>query len=117
MKTVHTILLIGALGAAASFALPAQAQMTSSQNHAAVAATKDAKVDLSEGEVRKVDQENKRITLQHGPVRNLGMPAMTMVFQAADPAMLGMVKVGDHVRFKATSPGGKLTVTEIHPMQ
>ncbi|MEO7105496.1 MAG: copper-binding protein [Rhodoferax sp.] len=36
---------------------------------------------MSEGEVRKIDKESKKITLRHGPLKNLDMPAMTMVFQ------------------------------------
>ena len=31
--------------------------------------------------------------------------------------MLSKVKVGDKVRFVATNPGGKLTITEIQPVK
>ena len=41
------------------------------------------------------------------------MPAMTMVFRVADPALLQDLKVGDAVRFHAENPAGKLTVTAI----
>ena len=42
-----------------------------------------------EGEVRKVDSDRGTATLRHGAITNLGMPAMTKVFKAADPKWLG----------------------------
>jgi len=71
--------------------------------------------DPTEGEVRKVDRDAKRITLKHGPIKNLDMPPMTMVFQVKDPAMLDKVKPGDKVRFEAEKLGGVLTITKIEP--
>lgn len=70
---------------------------------------------LAEGEVRKVDKDAKKITIKHGPIPNLDMPAMTMVFQVKDPAMLDQVKAGDKVRFVADKVGGAYTVTRIEP--
>ena len=72
-------------------------------------------VAMAEGEVRKVDREAKKITLKHGPIVNLDMPAMTMVFQVADPAMLDHLKAGDKVRFSADKAGGGYAVTKIEP--
>jgi uncharacterized cupredoxin-like copper-binding protein len=71
--------------------------------------------DMTDGEVRRIDKENKRITLKHGEIKNLQMPGMTMVFQVKDPAMLDSVKQGDTVTFKAEKAGGALVVTEMHP--
>lgn len=34
------------------------------------------------------------MTLQHGPLENLDMPAMKMVFKAADPKLLEGLKEG-----------------------
>ena len=68
---------------------------------------------LADGEVRKVDKEAKKITIKHGPLQNLDMPAMTMVFQVADPTLLGQVKAGDKVKFEAQKLGGAFTVTKI----
>ena len=67
------------------------------------------------GEVRKVDKEAKRITIKHGEIRNLGMPAMTMVFQVQDPAVLDRFKAGDKVTFQAEQVGEVLTVVKIEP--
>jgi Cu(I)/Ag(I) efflux system periplasmic protein CusF len=68
---------------------------------------------MSEGEVRRVDKDAKKITIKHGPLENLDMPAMTMVFQVKDPAMLEQVKPGDKVRFQAEKVGSAFTVTKI----
>jgi Cu(I)/Ag(I) efflux system protein CusF len=72
-----------------------------------------AGTEMTEGEVRKVDKEAKKITLKHGELKNLGMPGMTMVFQVKDPAMLEQVKAGDKVRFTAEKAEGGFTVTAI----
>jgi Cu(I)/Ag(I) efflux system protein CusF len=127
MKTPHPILIAAAVNAVAAFFMPAQAQTASGHDHhgAPTASTvanvanvaNVAKTEMSDGEVRKIDKANRKITLKHGPLKNLDMPAMTMVFQAADASLLDKVKVGDKVRFVATNPGGKLTVTEIQPAQ
>jgi Cu(I)/Ag(I) efflux system protein CusF len=76
-----------------------------------------ATAEMTEGEVRKVDKEAKKITLKHGELKNLGMPGMTMVFQVKDPAMLEQVKVGDKVRFTAEKAEGGFAVTAIEPMK
>ena len=65
------------------------------------------------GEVMKVDLEQGKITLKHGPIKNLGMPGMTMVFKAGDPAMTSQVKVGDKIKFEADKVDGAITVTNI----
>ena len=68
---------------------------------------------LTEGEVRKVDKAAKKITLKHGPIPSLDMPAMTMAFLVKDPVMLDGIKAGDKVKFQAESLGGAYTVTRI----
>ncbi len=68
---------------------------------------------MADGEVRKVDKEAGKITLKHGPIPNLDMPAMSMVFRAKDPAMLDAVKAGDKIHFKADKIQGAYTITEM----
>ena len=68
---------------------------------------------MADGEVRKIDKENKKITLKHGEIKSLDMPGMTMVFQVKDPAMLEKVKAGDKVRFAASKSDGALVVMSI----
>jgi Cu(I)/Ag(I) efflux system protein CusF len=71
--------------------------------------------EMADGEVRKVDKENKKLTLKHGEIKSLDMPPMTMVFQVKDPAMLDNLQAGDKVKFKAENIGGAMTVTAIGP--
>lgn len=68
---------------------------------------------MSDGEIRKVDKEARKITIKHGEIKGLDMPPMTMVFQIKDAAMLDQVKVGDKVKFVAEKLGGVLVVTKI----
>ncbi len=70
---------------------------------------------LTEGEVRKVDIAAGKVTLKHGPIENLGMPGMTMVFRATNPALLDKLKAGDKVRFAADKTGDDYTVSRIEP--
>lgn len=66
-----------------------------------------------DGEVRKVDKEQGKITLRHGPIPNLDMGGMTMVFKVSDPQWLDTVKAGDKVRFTADKVNGAFTVTSL----
>jgi len=117
VKHLH-ILIAAAAAAAAAAWLPVQAQGHSHGHDApAVKAVSAQAGETSEGEVRKVDKAGRKITLRHGPLKNLDMPPMTMAFQVADPAMLDRVKAGDKVRFVAANPGGKLTITQIEAAQ
>lgn len=72
-----------------------------------------AAADLTEGEVRKVDKEQKKVTIKHGEIKNLDMPPMTMVFAVSDPAMIDKIKAGDRILFRAAELQGKLTLTEL----
>lgn len=77
----------------------------------------DASAALSEGTVRRIDRSAGKITIAHGPLANLGMPAMTMVFTAAAPALLERAGVGSRVRFRADRVDGAFIVTEIQPAE
>ena len=69
---------------------------------------------MADGEIRKVDKKAGTVTIKHGPIQAIDMPAMTMVFQVKEVAMLDRVKAGDKVKFQAEMrSGGKVTVTRI----
>ena len=97
MKTLKQLICIGILGAGAAASMGAMAQA------------------MADGEVRKIDKENRKITIKHGEIKSLDMPPMTMVFQVSDASLLDKVKPGDKVQFNAVDQGGKLTVTEMKP--
>ena len=69
---------------------------------------------MADAEVRKVDLENKKITLRHGFIKNLDMPAMSMVFNVKDVTLLEKVKVGDKVKFSAEKLDGVFVVTSMY---
>ena len=71
------------------------------------------KAGMSHGEIRKVDVAAGKLTIKHGPLENLGMEAMTMVFKVKDPAMISQVKVGDKIDFVAEEVDGALTVMKL----
>jgi Cu(I)/Ag(I) efflux system periplasmic protein CusF len=68
---------------------------------------------MADGEVRKVDREQLKVTLRHGPISNLDMPGMTMVFKVADAKMLDALKEGDKVKFAAERVDGVITINSI----
>ena len=55
-------------------------RQTSTADHSAhhAPAASAAAAATSDGEVRKVDKEQGKVTLRHGPIANLDMPGMTM---------------------------------------
>ena len=72
-----------------------------------------AAASMTDGEVRQIDKQQGKLTLRHGPIANLGMPGMTMVFKVSDPKMLDALKEGDKVKFSADRVNGAITVTAI----
>jgi Cu/Ag efflux protein CusF len=72
---------------------------------------------MTGGEVRKVDKAAGKITLKHGPIVNLDMPGMTMVFHVPDAALLEGIKAGDKVEFRAEKVGEDFTVTKMKPLK
>lgn len=68
---------------------------------------------MIQGVISRINAANGKVGIKHEAIDNLKMPAMTMVFRVADPALLQDLKVGDAVRFHAENPAGKLTVTAI----
>ncbi|MGR9274878.1 copper-binding protein [Rhizobium leguminosarum] len=69
--------------------------------------------EFTRGVVNKVDVKAKKVTIKHEDLKNLDMPAMTMVFRVEDPALLERLKEGANVEFVAERVNGKLTVTEV----
>jgi Cu/Ag efflux protein CusF len=80
---------------------------------AASAAPVAAQPATADGQVVKIDEAAGKLTLRHGPIKNLDMDSMTMVFRVADPDMLKRVKAGDKVRFQADRVNGLITITQI----
>jgi Cu/Ag efflux protein CusF len=103
MKPLN-LLLAAALTTAA---LPACAQYSATKPAAA------AKVELADGEVRRIDTARGTVLLKHGEIKSIGMGAMTMSFKFKDPKMATGLAVGDKVQFAAEQKGDDLIVTQI----
>ena len=107
MKTITIAALLVAL------ATPALAQQKakdhSTQHQSAAAST----ADMTEGEIRKVDKDAKKLTIRHGEIKNLDMPPMTMVFVAKQPILLKSLAPGDTVEFEAFEASGQYLVGKI----
>lgn len=110
MKSRITPLLL-----CAAFAVPALAQQTPKpdEHSAHHPASGVAAAAMADGEVRKIDKAQAKITLKHGEIKALDMPPMTMVFQVKDKAWLDKLQPGDKVRFSAVNESGRYTVTAI----
>lgn len=72
-----------------------------------------AALPLVSGTVEKVDAAAGRVTIDHGPIPNLNMDGMTMVFRVQDPALLKSLKAGARIRFSADRVQGQITLTRI----
>lgn len=69
--------------------------------------------EFTKGTVKKVDTKAKKVTLIHEELKDLEMPAMTMVFRVEDDAILEQLKEGANIEFIAERVNGKLTVTQV----
>ena len=79
-----------------------------------LAAALAAQAQAHEGEVRKLDKAQGKLTLQHGEIQALEMPPMTMVYPVKDASLLDKLEVGAAIRFKAEkSANGDFVVTDI----
>lgn len=110
-KTMANVALAG-LAALMALASPGViAATTETATETATPRAAQAPLPEVDGEIRKVDAPAGKLTIRHGPIGNLEMGAMTMIFRVKDPAMLSQVQSGDKVRFTVDRIDGMLTVT------
>ena len=112
---MKSIPILAAIALAVAVAANAQTAPASAADHAAHHPA--AAAPKNDGEVRKIDKEQAKLTLRHGPLQELDMPAMTMVFRVSDPKLLQGLKDGDKVKFNAAKVNGAFTVTAIQVVQ
>lgn len=72
---------------------------------------------ISRGIVASIDSPNRLVSIEHGPIRELGWPAMTMTFQVRQPAMLRGLKRGLKVEFAVNKQpqGNRYIIERIAP--
>src|SRR4051794_35039694 len=97
MKTARNTLIAATLTFATLCGAPALANSTSAT-----------------GQVTRVDGEAGKVTIKHGPIKELDMPdPMTMVYRVKDPASLKPLKAGDNVKFEVDHDTSGFVVTRI----
>ncbi len=113
MKTLLTALLFASASASLSLSptLAAAAGHDAHAGHGNHATTQPAMSSvLVDGVVKKIDKAAGKVTISHGPLTNLNMPAMTMVFRVKEAAWLDQMQSGGKIRFVADSIDGTLTI-------
>lgn len=68
---------------------------------------------MIKGEVRRIDTENRKLTIKHDAIPELDMVAMTMAFRVTDTVSIDKLMVGDKLRFSLGRVAGKWLVTVI----
>ena len=107
MKTL-SLLLAAALAIPLLSAVGQTAAQTSAPKSAQA-----AKVELADGEVRRIDKANGMVLLKHGDLKAIGMGPMTMAFKLKDPKWADGLKEGDKIKFAVEQKGNDLVVTQI----
>ena len=92
---------------------PAIAETDHDAHHSDQPTIETPAANMSEGEVKKIDRGQGKVTIKHGELRNLGMPAMTMNFHVKDLTMLDQLKPGQKIKFIAENVNGALTVIKV----
>ena len=109
MKTLTQTVAQLVAASALALSLPLVAQTTMDHSKMGMAAAPG----MTDGEIRKIDKENGKVTIKHGEIKHLDMPPMSMVFNVKDKAMLDKVQVGEKVQFIVVQDAGKMVVTDI----
>ena len=114
LKTGMGALVAVLAGASFALSLPGIAHAMD-HGKADATAKPTSPAEMTDGEIKKIDKGNKKLTIKHGEIKNLDMPGMTMVFQVKDAAMIDSVKVGDKIRFNVERGPGGFVVTDLQP--
>ena len=73
----------------------------------------DAHETWTRGKVVRVSTARGKVTIEHGPITNLEMMAMTMPFSVADPSLLEGLAAGDEIEFVADMKGDELILINV----
>ncbi len=73
--------------------------------------------EWTKGEIRRVDIDNKKVTIKHDEIKSLDMTPMPTVFNVDTPDMLRGIATGDQVEFVAEQRGTKLFAKQLKKIQ
>jgi Cu/Ag efflux protein CusF len=112
-KDTYDVLLVQKDGKTRSYKrYPGQARMAQRDGLQRVSDDAGA-LPWATAEVRRIDKAAGKVALNHGEIKNLDMPSMSMVFQVKDPLQLDALQVGQKVRFQAVQDRGAYWVLKI----
>ena len=109
MNTRYAAALIAMLGLFPLATLAASEHMGHGSHNAGVMQPA-SESELVDGVVKKIDKAAGKVTVAHGPLTNLNMPAMTMSFRVKEAAWLEQMRDGGKIRFVADSINNTLTI-------
>ncbi|MDP1735553.1 MAG: copper-binding protein [Sulfuritalea sp.] len=98
---------------ATAFAIFLQPALAMDHSAHVAPAAKAASQPLSEGTIRRLDRTAGSITINHGPIENLGMGAMTMSFTFKKGLVPAALKDGEKIRFRAEEKDGQYVVVRV----
>lgn len=102
-RQIAAALVALSLGLMAGISVPVLAEQLAQASGSVMAA----------GDIRAVDKDAGQLTIDHGSLLNLNLPAAIRVFQVRDRGVLDQLEVGDSVLFLAENIAGRLTVIRI----
>jgi Cu/Ag efflux protein CusF len=108
--------LFAAIGTLAAMSSPAFAAVDDialmKNSHDAMGMT-SASSRLTDAIVTGTDPANGMITLEHGELKNIGMPAMTMAYKVQDTAVIQRLQRGEKVKVRIENVSGTPTVIRL----
>jgi Cu/Ag efflux protein CusF len=108
MKTLNIAMI--ALSLAVPTAAFAQANQMEGMAMGQPAKGTKVAVHKATGVVKNVDAGNGKVTLEHGPVKTLNWPAMTMTFGVKDKGLLDKLRIGQHVQVEFQGQGSSYVI-------
>jgi Cu(I)/Ag(I) efflux system protein CusF len=91
----------------------ADQQMQDMKDMEKPAASAPGTVHKATGVVKNVKPDTGQVTLEHGPVKSLNWPSMTMAFGVKDASLLSRLPVGKKVEFEFVQEGSRYVVTKV----
>ena len=110
MKNVFLLILLAAIGTGSAFAQRESGGQNSMLAQAPAASQKTGK---GTGLIQQIDRDKGAVTIKHGPLPGLDMPAMTMSFPVKDKAMLANLQPLQKVDFELAYNGRDYIITKI----
>ncbi len=110
MKNFFLIVPLAAISAGAAHAHHEAGKPTAAQTQALPASPKTGK---GTGVIQQINREKGVVTIKHGPLQGIIIPAMTMSFLVKDKAMLSNLQPLQKVDFELAREKGIYVITNI----